>query len=71
MRCTSCGSGDLRKYKGEIAIKLAEHQNVEESVFVFPELVVCLACGFARFTVPERELRLLAQGNTAPGLSHD
>jgi hypothetical protein len=30
-------------------------------VFVFPMLLVCLDCGFSRFTVPETELALLAK----------
>jgi hypothetical protein len=34
-------------------------------VWVFPELKVCLDCGFSDFTVPERELRVLEQGMSA------
>jgi len=34
-------------------------------VWVFPELVVCLDCGDAQFTVPEAELRLLQRGSGA------
>jgi hypothetical protein len=34
-------------------------------VLVFPKLVVCLNCGFSRFTTPESELALLAA--TLPG----
>lgn len=32
------------------------------SVFVFPQLVVCLDCGFAECSVPKNELRRLASG---------
>jgi hypothetical protein len=35
------------------------------AVFVFAEIVVCLDCGSAEFTVPEAELRLLAKGQSA------
>jgi len=31
-------------------------------VWVFPKLLVCLDCGFARFTVQRAELALLADG---------
>jgi hypothetical protein len=34
-------------------------------LWVFPELVVCLDCGTAEFTVPEAELRQLAEGGAA------
>ena len=32
-------------------------------VWVFPMVQICLNCGFATFTVPERELRALQQGS--------
>src|SRR5215468_11008887 len=35
------------------------------TVFVFPEVVICLACGQAQFTVPEDELRKLTELNAA------
>jgi hypothetical protein len=35
------------------------------TVWIFPEVVVCLDCALAELTVPEAELRTLAQGATA------
>jgi hypothetical protein len=59
--CTRCGSLSIRKFKGEVAILLPEPENRSEStVLVWPELVICMACGFAEFVIPGRELRLLA-----------
>jgi hypothetical protein len=36
-------------------------------MWVFPKIVVCLNCGFAEFTVPERELQVLSQGSPVEG----
>jgi len=34
---------------------------------MFPQLAVCLQCGFAEFTVPERELSVLVKGAAVVG----
>ena len=62
-RCSSCGSEDLRKYAGEVAIHFPRLGNIDRStVFVFPNLVICPVCGLAQFTVPDEELRTLVNG---------
>jgi hypothetical protein len=41
-------------------------KNIDKPVvWVFPELVVCMDCGTAEFSVPEAELRRLAMGDAA------
>jgi hypothetical protein len=35
------------------------------TVWIFPEIVICLDCGFAECVVPESELRKLARGAAA------
>jgi len=66
MACKSCHSENLRKFTGEIAIHFRGLRNINKPhVWVFPELVVCLNCGFAEFAVPETELRLLTKGRVA------
>jgi len=60
MACTSCGSEKVVKFGGEIGIHFPGLKDIDRPpVLLFPELVVCLACGVAQFAVPEAELRLL------------
>ena len=66
MPCKSCGSVNLRKFSGEIAIHFPGLKNIDKPVvWVFPKLFVCLDCGTAEFAVPEAELRLLAKPDGA------
>jgi hypothetical protein len=66
MPCKSCGSENLGKFTGEIAIHFRGLKNINEPhVWVFPELVVCLNCGFAEFAVSETELRRLVKSRAA------
>jgi predicted nucleic-acid-binding Zn-ribbon protein len=66
MPCKSCGSKNLGKFTGEIAIHFSGLENINEPhVFVFPELLVCLNCGFAEFAVTETELRRLVKTRVA------
>lgn len=66
MPCKSCGSVHQREFIAEMGIRSPGMQNIDElSVWVFPELIVCLDCGNAEFSVPEAELRLLAKGDAA------
>jgi hypothetical protein len=64
--CKSCGSDNQCKFTAEIAIHFPGLKGIEKPiVWVFPELLVCLNCGNAEFAVPERELRVLAEGDAA------
>jgi hypothetical protein len=72
MVCTSCGSNNLRKFKGEVSILLPRFEDrFEPTVLAQPEFVICLACGVAQFTVLDRELRLLLKTDADAGFSHD
>jgi hypothetical protein len=64
--CKACGSDKRSKFIAEVAIHFPGLSGLDEpTVFVFPELLVCLNCGNAEFAVPENELRVLAKGNAA------
>lgn len=66
MPCNSCGSVNLRKFSGEIAIHFPELKNIDKPVvWVFAELVVCMDCGTAEFIMSESELRQLAKCDAA------
>ena len=68
MDCKSCGSKNLKKFLGEIAVHFPGLKNMDEAnVCVFPELVICLECGIALFVVPEPELRQPVEGDTIAG----
>ena len=68
MVCSLCGSGNQNSFRGEMGIHFPGLKNIDKPVvWVFPELIVCLDCGKAEFTVPETELRLLAKGSAAAG----
>ena len=70
MLCKSCGSAIERKFKGEIGVRSSEVKDLARpSVWIFPELFVCLECGATEFTVPKTELRKLAESNFAAARS--
>ena len=66
IRCKSCYSENLGKFNAEVGIHFCGLKNIDKpTIFVSPELVVCLDCGIAQFAVPETGLRLLQKGNAA------
>jgi hypothetical protein len=66
MPCKSCGSVNQSKFSGEMVIHFPGLKNIDKpAVFVFAEIVVCLDCDSAEFTVPEAELLLLQKGRAA------
>ncbi len=68
MACKSCQSQNWRTFNGEIVIHFPGLTGLDKPiVWVFPKLLVCLDCGFAEFTVPERELQVLEQGVPVEG----
>ena len=64
--CKSCGSVIQKKFSAEMGIHFPELKNIDKStVWVFPEVIVCLDCGMAEFSVPKDELRQLQQSDSA------
>ena len=62
MVCRSCQTENVTEFGAEINIHFPAQEGLDKpSVLVFPKVVVCLGCGFTNFTLPEPELRQLAQ----------
>jgi hypothetical protein len=61
MVCPLCQSGNQREFTAEINIHFPGRKGLTiPTVLVFPPLLVCLDCGAAQFTVPEPDLKKLA-----------
>lgn len=71
LRCKVCGSENVQKLRGEIAMRVAGLQNIDKPVvWVFPDILVCMDCGIAEFAVPEDERRILAKREAATERPH-
>ncbi len=63
MPCQKCGSERQSKFGAEINVHFHKHEGQESaSILIFPELLVCLNCGFTELTLSKDELPLLAKG---------
>jgi hypothetical protein len=66
MACRRCSSNNQKEFSSEINIHFPGRSGLEmPSVFIFPQLVVCLDCGFTECSVPKSELQRLASGGGA------
>jgi hypothetical protein len=65
MACKSCQSPTHTLFPSEICIHFPGGLEAlsKQPVFVFPQLLICLNCGFTECSVPENELRSLAEGS--------
>jgi hypothetical protein len=58
-----CTCENHQEFNGEFAIHFPGINGLQKPiVWVFPKVRVCLDCGYADFTVPERELSVLRTG---------
>jgi hypothetical protein len=69
MSCKSCSSGNLRNFPTEIAVHLKGIGRPH--VFVFPEILVCLNCGFSELEVAEDKLKVLAEDPSVTASTRD
>jgi len=63
MTCLSCQSVKQAELTAEMLIHFPGSKYLDKpGVWLFPNLLVCLDCGFSRFTVPETALASVAEG---------
>ena len=66
MVCPSCRSVKQAEFTAEMVIHSPGLKNIDRpGIWLFPELLVCLDCGFCRFIVSETELASVAEGTLA------
>jgi len=63
MSCRLCTSENQSRFPTEIAIHLPRLSTPH--VFLFPNVVVCMDCGFTEFVILGTELRRLVQADAA------
>ena len=64
MLCSSCHSGRLREYNAEINVHFPGMRGLNiPTAWVSPQLLVCLDCGQAQFTIPDAERKTLIEGD--------
>ena len=64
MSCRDCQSENQKTFPSEMNIHFPGLENLDKpSVWVFPELLVCLDCGFTELRLQERERSFLAAGS--------
>ena len=70
MSCNRCGSATTRTFGAELAIHFPGAEGLKKPiVWMFPELLICLNCGHAQFTVPDAELEVLVTGAPVKGVA--
>ena len=68
MSCKSCQSTNQRIFESEMNIHLPEFKNIKRSqVLAFPNLVICLDCGFTETRVQPKELQELISDRDRSG----
>ena len=62
VNCALCATSNQMECPTEINIHFRNPESLARlNVFVFPEVFVCLGCGFTQFILPESELRALRE----------
>jgi hypothetical protein len=64
--CQRCSSDKQKKFNTEMNFHFPGWEGLDKpSVLVFPDVTVCLNCGFAKFDISEADLGRLAEDAVA------
>ena len=70
MACKVCQSADQRSFRAEINLHFPGIANLNRpSMLVFPELLVCVTCGYAEFTMSDDQLKKLKEPDSQRGVA--
>jgi len=62
MPCKKCGSDQRSEFSSEINLHFTDSKDRDEqTVLLFPNLLVCLTCGFTEFFLSQNELPLVSK----------
>jgi hypothetical protein len=65
LSCKACKSDKQATFPSEVVIHFPGLEDLSKGhLFVFPQVLVCLNCGFTEFSIPETELRRLVQDSS-------
>jgi len=68
MRCRNCGHLAAQTFSGEIAIHFPGLEGLKMPiVWVFPNVLICLHCAFAEFSVPDDPMKELRKPEADEG----
>jgi hypothetical protein len=63
MPCPSCCSNRLSFFPTELNIHFPGREGLDKpTVWAFPQMLICIKCGFTQFMIPEAELGELNEG---------
>ena len=66
--CNACQSRNHKTFSSEVAIHFPGLAGLKKPiVWAFPKILVCLDCGIAQFSMPEKELEVLRTGHLVEG----
>lgn len=66
MYCARCHSNNGAEFTAEMMIHFSGLKHIDKpAVLAFPQISICMDCGFSGFTTPETELRVLEKATAA------